>query len=95
MRSVITAGFCLMLAACGQGDQPKTQTARRTAPPAPRVDRPVEDALAKVPPQQRVPFQSALACRVKANDGKALTITAELVAELSAKLAADPSIAKC
>lgn len=92
-NAIIVAG--LLLAGCGQGDRSETARRQGRVTPAARVDRPVEDVLAKVPPQERVAVQAALACRIKANRGKALAITPQLIQEVVDTLKKDPSAAKC
>lgn len=94
-RTAIIAFGLLALSACGQDPQPKPAAKKEAAKPAPRIDRPVEDVLAKVPPEQRNAVQSALACRVKANKGSALKITPALIQEIVGSLKTDPSQAKC
>ncbi len=94
-RTAIIVVGLLALSACGQEQQPKTAAKKEATKPAPRIDRPVEDVLAKVPPEQRNAVQSALACRVKANKGPALRITPDLIQDIVGKLKSDPSVAKC
>lgn len=85
----------LLLAACGErGGQSPAPKQTRTAS-AVRVDRPVEDVLARIPPQQRVAVQAALACRIKANKGPSLAITPQLIQDVAETLKTDPSSARC
>jgi len=85
----------LLIAGCGQGDRSAPAPKQPKAVSAARVDRPVEDVLAKVPPQQRVAVQAALGCRIKANKGASLAITPDLIREVVDVLKTDPSAAKC
>jgi len=86
----------LLMAGCGQSDRSASAPKQpKKAVSAARVDRPVEDVLAKVPPQQRVAVQAALACRIKANKGPSLAITPDLIREVVDALKTDPSAGKC
>lgn len=94
-KNALIATGLLALSACGQDPAPRPPARKVAATTQPRVDRPVEDVLAKVPPEQRNAVQAALACRVKANKGPAIRITPELVREVVERLKSDPSSGKC
>jgi len=85
----------LLLTACGDRGTSSPAPRRTTIVPVARVDRPVEDVLARIPPQQRVAVQAALACRIRANRGSSLAITPQLIEDVADTLKTDPSSAKC
>jgi hypothetical protein len=93
----LIAASLALLSGCGDGRSPAGEVRNTAGKPAARarIDRPVEDALAKVPPQQRAAVQTALACRVKAKRGPALVITPQLIQEIVSGLKDAPSPKAC
>ncbi len=100
----ILAATALCLAACGDAKdeggagQTKAAAVAKKAPQK-KINAPVEDAMMSIPPELREDYQKAFACEVKRNkakgDAKAINVTPEYVKDLTARLKADPSLAKC
>lgn len=99
MRVFALLAVCA-LAACGSGEEGKklpdnsAAAGKAAEKPKPKPNAPIEDALAKIPPELRNDFQSALQCEVKKSE-KAIQITPEYIADLFGRLKANPGIAKC
>lgn len=101
---LIAAGACALAACGGQkpNDPPKARTsagAKAKPASAKRINAPVEDAMMSIPPEMRADYQKAFACEVKRNkdkkDAKAIDVTPDYVRGLTARLKADPSLARC
>jgi len=75
-----------------QQAETKAKSAKKTT-----VNQPVENAMEAIPPQLRVDFQKALECQIKhrAPGQPGIVIDEKFVRDLTSKLKADPSIAKC
>lgn len=100
----LTTAFALMtmLGACDRFNAPEKQPNpdKKVEATSDRkdVNQPVEDAMRQIPPELRVAYHEAFKCELVANKtkgGTPIKVTPAYVKDLTARLRADPNIAKC
>lgn len=102
MMAGALAALTLAVGACERfPDQPGNTTAAKEEPKKPAkpktVNQPVEDAMMRIPPELRAPYQKAFICEVKRakTSGKAVEVTPAYVDDLTRRLKEKPSLAEC
>lgn len=59
------------------------------------IQKPIDQALGRVDPEDRRTFQKAIACEVKRKNGEGIDITPQYIDDLRERLNEDPSLSEC
>lgn len=94
---VAAIGLLASTSACGTKEPEPTKKVEPAKKVDPKIvkNEPIEKAMSEIPPELRVTFQDALKCERERSEKKSITITPELIRDLTGRLKADPNVAKC